>query len=261
MCIIIDDDMEGNSILLNKIPQNQYFSPKSFSDTNSAMKFLSGNTIDLAFVSLCSKNIDYASIIHFIKRRRDKAVIFLIGTDDSQSAEVYKRQCDYFIKKPYNGLEINHCLERFELLSKRICKNVYVRAFGRFDVFVKGVPIDFHNAKAKELFALCIDHHGGSVTMNEAIDKLWPERDYDEKVKRLYRKALISITKTLAENNISEVFVKSRGSCNIKKELIECDYFNFIEDPKMYYDLFQGEYLFDYSWAEETLARFNYILA
>ncbi len=42
-----------------------------------------------------------------------------------------------------------------------------------------GNLVKFRNAKAKELLALCVDHRGGEVTMEEAIDKLWEDRDCD----------------------------------------------------------------------------------
>ncbi len=255
MCtIIVDDESKERMVLSNEIISNGY-NVNVFNDSDSAAEFLKSNRADLAFVSLCSKNIDYDLIIRKVKKIDFRTVVFLIGNDDIQSTEVYKKGCDYFIKKPYNPNEIRALLKRFELLSKRLKKRVFVRTFGRFDVFVDGVPVDFHNSKAKELFALCIDHCGGNVTMQEAIDKLWYERHYDDKVKRLYRKAVISIVKTLQENDVSKIFVKSRGTCAINKNAIECDYFNLIKNPQKYADTFHGEYIFDYSWAESTLAN------
>ena len=253
--VIIDDDTKQNTLIYNKIIQNKNFSLFTFTNAEQALSFFEENYAVLVFLSVCSEKIDYRSLIDTIKNRNDKTVIFLTGNDDSQSVEVYKNKCDYFIKKPYDKDEIDSCMERFGLLSARLSKRVYVRTFGRFDVFVDGVPLDFHNAKAKELFALCIDRLGGNVSMCEAIDKLWPERDYDEKVKKLYRKAIISIKKTLAENGVNDVFDTSRANAYINYDKIDCDYFKFLGNPEKYNLLFQGEYMFDYSWAEGTLAK------
>lgn len=252
---VIDDDTKLNTLLYDKIFHNKNFYLSVFTDTEKTVSFLSENSVDLVFLSVCSEKIDYCYIITTIKKYNDKTVIFLTGNDDSQSVEVYRNQCDYFIKKPYKKAEIDACMERFNLLSVRLSKKVYVRTFGRFDVFVDGAALDFHNAKAKELLALCIDRVGGNVSMCEAIDKLWPERDYDEKVKKLYRKAVMSIRSVLSENGVREVFDTSRANVRIRYDMIECDYFKFLENPDKYHSLFHGEYMFDYSWAEASLAK------
>lgn len=252
---VIDEDTKQNALIYDKIFQDKNLYLSVFTDTERTVSFFRENSVELVFLSVCSEKIDYRLIINTIKKCNDKTVIFLTGNDDNQSVEVYKNRCDYFIKKPYNKAEIDACMERFRLLSARLAKKIYVRTFGRFDVFVDGVTIDFHNAKAKELFALCVDRAGGNVSMCEAIDKLWPERDYDEKVKKLYRKAVMSIKKALSENGARDVFDTSRANVYIRYDMIDCDYFKLLENPEKYHALFQGEYMFDYSWAEGTLAK------
>lgn len=252
---VIDDDTKQNSLIYDMIFQDNKLCLSVFTDTEKTISFLRENSVGLVILSVCSEKIDYRTIISTIKQYNDKTIIFLTGNDDNQSVEVYKNRCDYFMKKPYNKAETDACMERFRLLSPRLKRKIYVRTFGRFDVFIDGTPLDFHNAKAKELFALCVDRVGGNVSMCEAIDKLWPERDYDEKVKKLYRKAVLSIKKTLYENGVRDVFDTSRAIAYIKYDTIDCDYFKLLENPEKYHSLFQGEYMFDYSWAEGTLAK------
>ncbi len=132
---------------------------------------------------------------------------------------------------------------------------IQVRTFGRFEVFAGSHAIDFHSAKAKELFALCIDHAGGSVSIAEAVDKLWGNRPFDEKVKKLYRKAVMTINKTFEMHGIRNVFLTSRGSCRVNTETIKCDYFLFLKRLDDGWATFSGEYMTEYDWAEETLAR------
>ena len=59
--------------------------------------------------------------------------------------------------------------------------------------------------------------------MEQVVDELWPDRPYDEKVKRLYRKAIGAIQDVLEEHGLSEAFVNKRGSCHVEREKIECD--------------------------------------
>lgn len=133
--------------------------------------------------------------------------------------------------------------------------HVRLRAFGRFDVFVDGKLVDISNAKAKELLALCVDRCGGDVSMEEAIDKLWETREYDVRSKNLYRKAVSYLRQLFEELGCPEVFASARGRCHVNRDAVDCDYFRYLDGEKGEGTAFMGEYLFDYSWAEETVAR------
>lgn len=249
--VICDDDIQNNLVLIKSIDKDN--DVQLFDNTQSCLKYIAFRTVDLVILSVCSKAINYQLIIDFILDSNHKSVICLVGETELQSVNVYQRNCDLFIKKPYRKSEIQHMLETSQLLAKRI-QRIYVHTFGRFEVFVNGNVLDFHNAKAKELFALCIDRKGGFVTMDEVIDKLWEDRVYDERVKRLYRKAVQYIKKALAAHNLSNVFENRRGICFINTKYLECDYYEYLSSPVKNSFLFNGEYMFDYSWAENTLA-------
>lgn len=128
---------------------------------------------------------------------------------------------------------------------------IFLRAFGRFDVFADGHLVDISSAKAKELLALCVDHCGGDVTMEEAIDKLWEDRACDQRSKNLYRKTVSYLRHLFEDLGCPEVFSSARGRCHLNREMVDCDYYHYLsgEDAP-----FAGEYLSNYAWAEETTA-------
>lgn len=160
-------------------------------------------------------------------------------------------KADFYIFKPYSSKDIEDAIYRARLLAVRQRKRIAVRTFGRFDVFAAGRPICFKNAKSKELLALCVDRRGGEVMMDEAIDMLWPERPYDDRVKKLYRKSVLMLNHTLLEYSIEDIFISKRGYCYILPEKFECDYYDFIKQKNR---IPPEEYMFQYPWAEETLA-------
>ena len=131
---------------------------------------------------------------------------------------------------------------------------VNVRTFGRFEVFINNYAVDFHSSKAKELFALCIDRRGRNISIQEAADVLWENRPFDIKVKKLYNKAVMDIRKTFSRFGITNMIHTSRGYCNVNMNLIDCDYFLFLENDAERIRQFNGSYMAEYSWAEETLA-------
>ena len=138
-------------------------------------------------------------------------------------------------------------------------KSVKVTAFGNFEVFVDDLAVDFHSSKAKELFALCIDRMGRSVSIEEATNILWENRPFDKKVKKLYNKAVRTISNTFKSYDITDVFYTSRGYCKVNNNSINCDYYLFLDGDKKSILSFNEEYMSQYSWAEGTLAKLTRI--
>ena len=89
--------------------------------------------------------------------------------------------------------------------------------------------------------------------MEEAIDKLWEDRLFDEKTKKLYRKAVMIATHTFEEAGAPGIFMTRRGLCYIERDKVYCDYYKLLEGEILPKSPFTGEYLFEYSWAEERV--------
>ena len=226
-----------------------------FRNSEKALEFAEENIVEFALLNTEMPGMDGLDLGERLRKIRPGIVLIYMTENRDRLFDILKMKADYCIMKPYNRDDIEDAAERAKLLAGRLKKPVTVKMFGRFDVFVNGKALDFKNAKSKELLALCMDRCGGSVSMEEAVDKLWPERAYDEKVKRLYRKAVMNLHGTLREKGITELFQTRRGSCHISREEVECDYFTYLIEPRKNGRMFQGEYLFDYSWGEETLAN------
>ena len=225
----------------------------SFGNSEKALEYAEENTVEFALLDTEMPEMDGLDLGRKLKEIYPGIVLIYITENSDRLEDIMKMKADYCIMKPCGREDIREAAERAKLLAKRQKKQLTAHMFGRFNVFIDGELLYFRNAKSKELLALCMDRCGGSVSMEEVIDKLWPERVYDEKVKRLYRKAVMNLQGTLKEKGITEFFQKKRGSCYITKENVECDYYTYLMEPEKNSRLFQGEYLFDYSWGEETL--------
>lgn len=225
-----------------------------FERSGDALAFAGHNRVELAVISTNLQDIDCVDLGIRLRLLQQGMVLIYLTDGAARVAESLHGRADYCIMKPFGRADILDMSERAKLLSYR---QIRVRAvmFGRFQVFARDEVISFTNAKAKELLALCMDHRGGEVMMEEAIDKLWPDRVYDERVKKLYRKAVMNLQSTLRDSDAEDIFVTRRGACNVVTRLIDCDYYHYLEDKEANSELFDGEYLFDYAWGEETVAR------
>ncbi len=246
----LDENVDNN--LLKHLKNCTELECECIFDKDKFIDLIYTERIYLAIVTL--KNNDYIEIINSIKARGIGTVIYLLGDNDEESVNVYRYRCDGFINTGNLDNDMMYLLDNFWLLYKRIHRLKAV-TFGRFDLFVDDERMELRNKKAKELLALCIDKCGGHVSLEEATDKLWYGRPYDERVKCLYRKAVMELNAFFREKGIDNVFVTGRGYCCIKKESLDCDYYRFIENPQKECILYNGEYMFEYSWSEETLSK------
>ena len=145
----------------------------AFADPFKALGFVKEQPVEAAFLDIEMPGMNGIELTEKLREIRPDLVVIFITGYENYTLDALKVKADYYLTKPYDRKDIAEVLERARLLSARQRKRVYVRTFGRFDVFIDGKAVHFPNAKAKELLALCVDHRGGMVTIEEAADKLW----------------------------------------------------------------------------------------
>ena len=252
--IIVDDEMWAVKQL------EEAFGSKAgielvgvFRDGTSALEFAKQNSVAFALLDVRMGGMNGIELGRELRRLYPDVIIVYVSSYPEYFTDAYRDvRADYYMLKPYCDEDVQDVLRRVELLSQRQKKRIQVRTFGRFDIFIDGNPVRFSNAKAKELLALCIDRKGGTVKMEEAIDKLWEDLPFNENVKTRYRKAVAYLNALFLEYQLPGVFVSGYGTCHIKKDSVDCDYYEYLESGGT--ASFFGEYMFEYSWAEETAA-------
>lgn len=220
------------------------------------VKYINDNKVNTVFLDIFSVSFDGVLLLELLKIQCIETAVICILDDVSLFETALRYKADYFLLEPYTHGDIEDAIMRSKCLLKLHKKRVYFRTFGRFDMFVDDKLVHFRNSKAKELLALCVDHRGGIVTMEEAIDKLWENRVYDSKVKNLYRHAIKHIRDILKHFKVEDVFKTGRGVCNINYAAVDCDLFYYLENLAKgnYTFKFTGSYMSEYPWAEDTAA-------
>ncbi len=227
-------------------------SVREFGSPAPALEYARNNLAAFAVLDIGILETDQFNLDRELKELFPNLIVIYINRTPHHKLEDMGNHGDYCFMISFNQAEI---LDMVHIVNNMM-GNKKARAvmFGRFQFFVRERLVYFANAKSKELLALCLDHRGGEVSMEEAVDKLWPDRVYDDKVKKLYRKAVTSLQTVLREAGAGEIFMTKRGVCYVNIDEIECDYYNFLESKNRKNCLFDGMYLFDYEWGEETLA-------
>jgi len=131
-------------------------------------------------------------------------------------------------------------------------KALQVNCFGNFEVFRDGKPLIFPRAKAKELFAYLVCRSGAGCTTREIAAALFEDREYDSSLKNQMETFKSSLMKCLREAGCEDVVVKSHNSISVAPEKLDCDYYRFLEGDPRAVNVFAGEFMSQYSWAELT---------
>lgn len=130
-----------------------------------------------------------------------------------------------------------------------------IRTFGGFEVYIEGEPLEFASRKGKELLALLVDRRGGLVTTEEAIATLWSNDPMNESTAGRYRQTVRRLKKELEQAGIGDILISRKGGKGIRTELVQCDLFRYMDRKDDAELLYQGRYLEEYPWAEQTRER------
>ena len=92
------------------------------------------------------------------------------------------------------------------------------------------------------------------MTAKEICAVLFPDTTDDSKNIAYVRQLVLDLKNTLRSVRAEKVFKNEAHCYCIDTRLIKCDYITYLETGK---PEFFGEYISQYSWAEETCAMLN----
>ncbi len=246
--IVLDDEIESLLSFTSHMIDVPFINMTLFKDDYlKALEYASSNKVDIVFLDIVmpkTNGVDLAK--EFVRIDPNIKIVFITGyTQDEKSIkEQLKDNLLGFCYKPYDP----NTIKEYIIKANESNKKIYFRMFSHFDVFVNDIMIDFPRSKAKELLALLADRKGGEVTLDEAITKLWIDKE-PELAKRLYRDAICRLRLKLKEYGIDYIvnFQRARTSLNIN--YISCDYYDYLKGLN---DDYNGEYLRPYEWSTDT---------
>ena len=133
---------------------------------------------------------------------------------------------------------------------------IHVKCFGDFEVFYKGEPLRFKRSKTKELFAFLVDRHGAGMNAKQICAILWEDEINDKKNMNYLYQLFDDLRSTLTAIGKEDLLIRTGYAYSFDIKRLSCDYYDYLENGK---PEFYGEYMSQYSWAEETVARLEFL--
>lgn len=244
--VVVDDERivlaAENSAIKRVIPEADVYCFQSYKEAN---EFAENNKVDIAFLDINIKGVSGIELAKKMQTYNSKVnIIFCTGYSE-YSLDALELYCSAYLMKPITDDKLKKALENLRYpLSKKI-DGLFVQCFGNFEVYKDGAPVKFKHKKTKELFAYLIDRRGATVSTKEMTTALYEDDERESYVRNLRA----DLNNTFDMLGLSEVLTRSGGDIGVNMEIIECDYFNYLHGDKQ---LFLGEYMSQYSFAEKT---------
>ena len=218
---------------------------------SEALEWAELNKPDIAFLDVRMRGMGGLELARKLNSIHPKLPIIFCTGYREYAYDAFKLHVSGYLLKPVDADDIQREIDNIKsnTFGQKLLK---VRCFGNFEVFKDGQPLHFKRKRSKEVLAYLIDRRGSTVTTKEICAALWEDDDaYEKNTAHLY-KLLGDLRSTLAQVGAEDVLVRNNYDYAIDTEKVDCDYYHFLVGDPEYSNLFCGEYMLQYSWAEET---------
>lgn len=224
----------------------------SFQKPKEALAFFRGTPCEVVLLDIEMWNmsgVELAKEIKFINPLTN--IIFATGYTEYMN-EAFEMHVSGYMLKPITAEKVKKELENLRFPVKLVRKKrVYFQTFGNFEMFIDNQTVKFKYDLTKELIAYLVDRNGVICNNNEIMAVLWEDKyspDY-------FRSLVKDLKDRLREAGCDDIILQQRGKIGIDREKVDCDYYDWL-DGKIYgVNLYQGEYMAQYSWGELTNAE------
>lgn len=206
---------------------------------------------DVAFLDIEMKGINGVELAGLLKEiNPDVNIIFATGFGSYRDAAFDLHASGYLIK-PITAEGVKRELDN---LRRPVAapKKLKVLTFGNFEVLYAGAPLVFKYQKSKELFAYLVDRKGAMCSTGELMAILFEDGD-DHKA--YYHRLRSDLIDTLSANGCECAISQQRGMLGVSVDMIDCDYYDYLNGKTPLERLYHGEYMAQYSFAEITNAE------
>ena len=251
IAIAVDDEILMLGALVKAITASPDIEEVTkFSNCEEALNFVKSHPVDIAFLDINMRGMGGLTLAeHIITACPDCKIVFCTGYQE-YAIPAFKLHASGYLMKPISASDVQTEIDNIKGIRQKE-KLLEVKCFGNFEVYVKGEKLMFKRLKTKELFAFLIDRKGAGMTAKQICAVLFPD-DFDDNKNAAYlRQLVLDLKNTLKTVGAENVFRHETPCYRVDTTLIQCDYLSYLETGK---PEFHGEYMMQYSWAEDTCA-------
>ena len=251
IAIAVDDEILMLGALVKAISASPDIEEVTkFSDCEEALEFIKNHPADIAFLDINMRGMGGLALAENILAARPNCKIVFCTGYEEYAIPAFKLHASGYLMKPISAKDVQLEIDNIKGVRQKE-KLLVVNCFGNFEVYAKDEKLSFKRLKTKELFAFLVDRKGSGMTAKQICAVLFPDDTDDTKNAAYLRQLIMDLKNTLRAVGAENVFRHETPCYRVDTSLIQCDYISYLETGK---PEFYGEYMMQYSWAEETCA-------
>lgn len=254
MNIIIADDeileLEKTAEAVRKaLP---YAKIKTFQIGEQVIEYAQSQPIDIAFLETQIRGMSGIELARRLQTIHPKINLIFVTAHNGYKSEAMDLHASGYLIKPVAESDIQAEMNCLRYIRPAECCNDKIRVycFGNFRLLFHNVPLKFSYQKSLELAAFLIDKKGALCSYAEISAALWEDALHLPYLKKL-RADMIQTFEKLGFPNI--VF-SQKGMLGIDPTFLCCDYYDVLNGQSDLHQLYHGEYMSQFSWADATNA-------
>ncbi len=229
----------------------------SFLYEEDALEYVKNHKIDVAFLDIKMRSMGGIELAKRIIELQPKVNIIFLTAYADYGFDAMKIHASGYILKPATTDAI--CAElahlRYSNEVESYGKRIRVTTFGNFDLYIDDKPVLFRRQKSKEILAALVDKKGGTLTRKELACYVFEDKEYNRSIQTQMQVFISDLLNDLTKYNASNIIIRGNNCFAINKELIDCDYYDFLSGNRKAIEKYNGVYMENYYWAEETCAE------
>ena len=259
--ICVDKDVR----LLKRLDQISARSPwvrrvRGFTVAEEALQFAARESVDVAVLTLSPPHREGLALAEKLRQYHEDIRLIFLSEKKEYAFEAFEAEALGYGLLPCSDEKLLSMLERACRMLPRPHHRVTLRTIPSFGIWVDGVPLHIRRPKALELLALLVDRGERGITAGEGIAVLWPEHPGGDSAQALFRMTYKRLADALTEAGIGHILVSEGGCRWLRREQVFCDLYSILEGDREIARQYDGEYLREYSWAEDRNGQLHRML-
>ena len=225
-----------------------------FTSCSAALTYVTENPVDIAFLDINMRGIGGLGLAEKLIALQPRCKIVFCTGYGEYAVSAFQLHVSGYLMKPITAEAVQKEIDHIKGLRSTE-KLLTIKCFGNFEVLYNGEALPFKRKKAKELLAVLVDRNGAGMTVKQICAILFPDDSDDTRNAAYLRQLILDLKTTLKAVRAEDVLRHDTPYYRIDPSLVKCDYFSFLDTGR---PSFYGEYMTQYSWAEETCAMLQF---
>ena len=219
-----------------------------FTSCEETLEWARHNPADVAFLDIAMRGMGGLALAEKLMELQPECKVVFCTGYEKYAVAAFKLRASGYLIKPVSARDVQEEIDHIKGVKAKE-KPLTVKCFGNFEVYVRGEKPAFKRTKTKELLAFLIDRKGAGVTGKEICAMLWPDNGDEDKYHNYLRQLFLDLRQTMEAAGVGDIVLQSNYNYSLDIEKIDCDYYTYLKTGR---PEFHGEYMMQYSWAEET---------